>query len=54
MKTHNKLKIKTSNDEVTNREKAELIFMLFFVCLLGATVLAFIVAGVQVLTGVAG
>lgn len=51
MKTHNKLKAESTNDELSNREKAELFFLVFIVCLLGATALAFIIAEVQVVTG---
>lgn len=49
MKNHNRLKISGKhNDELSTREKAEIVFLLFFVVLLGASILAFIIAGLEV------
>lgn len=48
MKTHNKLKAQVhKDDEISNREKAEFLFILFFVVFLAVTVLSFVLAGVS-------
>lgn len=49
MKNHKKLKANyKANDELNTREKAEIVFLFFFVVLLAASVLAFIIAGLEV------
>lgn len=52
MTRHKKLKMTEPKDKgLCNREKAEMVFMAFFCVLLGAAILAFFIASLEVVGG---
>lgn len=54
MTKQKKLRMTSFKDKgMTGREKAEIVFMVFFLALLAASVLAFIIAGLEVVGGYA-
>ena len=48
---HNKFKVSDDDKGLTRVEKGEIVFLLFFTVLLGAAVLAFIIAAIQLIGG---
>lgn len=53
MTKHTKVKLTSSEDKgLTVGDKAEMVFMIFFLILLGATIFAFVTAGIRLLTEV--
>lgn len=51
MKNHKKLEYREPQcEELTNREKFELVVLMLVCCFIGAAVIAFIIASVQAVT----